>query len=119
MPTSDRQHPGFGTLVGFEQILDRFETAWRTGQRPEFTEYLVSVPATLRTPLFSELLSLELGYRRDAGEAPHVNDHLQKFPQFVEQIQRCVLELSAPKPRVVGSLQIRCPHCHNPIEVVN
>ena len=46
MATSDSQHPGFNTLVGFEQILDRFEAAWRTGQRPELTQYLVSVPET-------------------------------------------------------------------------
>ena len=30
------------------------------------------------------LLVMELSYRHDAGETPHVNDYLQKFPQFVE-----------------------------------
>lgn len=76
--------PGFNTLFEFEKILDRFEAAWRAGQRPDLNEYLASVPETSRAPLFHELLSMELGYRRDAGETPHVDDYLQKFPQLAE-----------------------------------
>ena len=117
---SDRQQsPGINALVEFEQILDRFEAAWRTKQRPDLNEFLVGVPEAARPAFFHELLSIELGYRHDAGETPQVSDYIQKFPQFAEQIQRCVSALSAPKPRPAVSLKIRCPHCHNPIEVVD
>ena len=81
----DRQQPpGFNTLFEFDQILDRFEAAWRANQRPELGEYLGSVPEASRSPLFCELLSRELGYRRDAGETPQIGDYLAKFPQFAQ-----------------------------------
>ena len=113
--------PDFNRLFEFEQILDRFEAAWRSGQRPELNEYLAPVPESSRAPLFSELLALELGYRRDAGEAPQASDYLAKFPQFAEQMRQCVAvaAAAAPKPRAAVCLKIRCPHCHNPIEVVD
>ena len=117
---SDNLHPlGFNTLFEFEKILDRFEAAWRAGQRPELGEYLASVPETSRMALFHELLSMELAYRRATGETPQVSDYLARFPQFAEQIRQCVTVEAAPKHRVADCLKIRCPHCHNPIEVVN
>jgi len=101
---SDRQpSPGFGTRGQFEAILDRFEAAWRAGQRPKLTEFLVSVPETSRAALFHELLSLELAYRRDAGEAPNAKDYAAKYPQFAEQVRRLFELSSADEPPRVPS----------------
>ena len=97
MAKSDEQ-PGFNTLFEFEQILDRFEAEWRSGQKPDLNQYLELVPEASRPALFSELLSLELDYRREAGEAPQDSDYLAKFPQFAEQIQRCISESTPGKP---------------------
>lgn len=118
MSKSDEQTPG-NTLFEFEPILDRFEADWRSGQRPDLNQYLEMVPEASRPGLFSELLSLDLDYRREAGETPKASHYLVRCPQFAEQIRHCIAATATPKPRAVASLKIRCPHCHNPVELVN
>lgn len=119
MMSKGEERPGFNTLFEFEQVLDRFEAEWRSGQKPDLNQYLDLVPEASRPGLFTELLSLELDYRREAGEPLKASHYLVKFPQFAEQIQRCLTAAATPKPRAAASLKIRCPHCHNPVELVN
>ncbi len=96
--------PGVKTLLEFEPILDRFEAAWRAGLQPELNEFLCSVPEAKRPPLFTELLSVELACRREAGETPQVSDYLGEFPQFAFQVQQCVAAAELTTIRVtVGS----------------
>ena len=47
-----------------ERVCDRFEDAWRAGQRPRFEDYLGDMPEPGRSALLRELLLLELAYRR-------------------------------------------------------
>lgn len=96
MAENEKQR-GFNTLFEFEPILDRFEAVWRAGQRPELGEYLTSVSEASRAALFCELLSLELGYRRDAGETPQVSDYLARFPLFIEPIRQVFAQSVADK----------------------
>ena len=51
-----------------EAAYQRFESAWRAGQRPAIEDQLGSLPGPARTMLLHELLELELSCRRRAGE---------------------------------------------------
>jgi serine/threonine protein kinase len=58
----------FGGLPGslarmVDQVCDRFETAWQSGERPSVEKYLSDVGEEERTALLSELLDIELVYR--------------------------------------------------------
>jgi eukaryotic-like serine/threonine-protein kinase len=66
-------------LVGrLESVCDRFEDAWRDGDRPtleEFWDGRIDGPELLR-----ELLVLEAVYRMRSGEHPHLDEYLPRFP---------------------------------------
>ena len=113
-----------------DAICDRFEAAWKAGQRPRIAAYLAELPEPGRAGLFRHLLALELHYRRTAGETPELGQYRERFPDFLAAVadafptidSRPGVERSpaktdrTPSPR---ALHIRCPHCRNPIEVVD
>src|SRR5262245_9358933 len=74
-------------------ILVRFERAWRQG-RPRLEEYLEALPADARQALLTELLHLDIDYRRRAGEQPRAEDYLARFPAE-EAVVRHLLPPSA------------------------
>lgn len=58
---------------------DRFEAAWKAGQRPCLEEYLGTVQEPLRTSLLRQLLFLDWDYRRRAGDEPRARDYHSRF----------------------------------------
>src|SRR5262249_5928360 len=70
-----------------EALCDRFEDAWRTGQRPVLDDYLRQLPDVDQAILLEELLHLELFSRRRAGESPHADDYLPRWPAHVHVVQ--------------------------------
>src|SRR5262245_31717533 len=75
----------------FEDIIRRFEKAWQGGGRPDIARY---APESLpdRARLLLELVHVDLDLRTRAGDTPHVEDYLQRFP-FLERDRDAVLEL--------------------------
>jgi hypothetical protein len=68
-----------------ESICDRFEDAWRDGDRPspeEFWEGRVESPDLLR-----ELLVLDVAYRMRSGERPDADEYAARFPGHESMIQ--------------------------------
>jgi tetratricopeptide (TPR) repeat protein len=63
-----------------DEACDRFEAAWKAGQRPRLEDHLAAVPEAERPTLLRELLLLEIDYRRLAGEQPNVDELLARFP---------------------------------------
>jgi WD40 repeat protein len=63
-------------------LCDRFELAWRAGRRPRIEDYLGDVAAPERAALLSELVALDIYYRRQAGEAPTADDYRTRFPNL-------------------------------------
>ena len=49
---------------------DRFERAWKAGERPKIEDYLAEVDESRRPRLLEELLRVEIELRRRAGEEP-------------------------------------------------
>jgi tetratricopeptide (TPR) repeat protein len=66
-----------------EEVLERFETAWRTGPPPAIDDYLPA-GAEARGPLLIELVHIDLEFRLSAGEVARVEDYLSRYPQVAE-----------------------------------
>lgn len=83
-------------VADLEQI-DRhcaeFEMAWQSGKAPEIGPILQQVDKPqIRSSLFSELLALDLDYRRRDGQSPRAEDYEAAFPEDAETIQRVFIE---------------------------
>ncbi|QEH33565.1 Serine/threonine-protein kinase PrkC [Aquisphaera giovannonii] len=59
---------------------ERFEAAWRVGERPAIEDELAAAAEGDRRPLLIELLALEVELRRESGEAVDFASYLQRFP---------------------------------------
>ena len=129
-PDSDDHNPA-NSAVQVDRVCDAFEAAWKAGQRPRIEDDLGEVPEPSRVALFRHLLALELDYRQTAGEMPEPGHYRERFPDYLAAvadafptIDSCsaIYRRPAPADRPVPSpraLHIRCPHCHNPVEVVD
>ena len=98
-PTEEgNRSPSLGGRV--EAVCDRFEAAWKAGRRPPIEDYLGEVPEASQTALVHELLVLELAYRRRAGETPHPDEYLRRFPEHAEVV---TMAISSPAPADKGA----------------
>jgi hypothetical protein len=70
-----------------DEICDRFEAAWRAGQRPQIEGYLGDLPEPARPALFGELLRLDLHYRRQQREAATEAEYGRRFPAYADRIR--------------------------------
>ena len=62
-----------------DAACDRFEAAWKAGERPRIEEHLEGAAESERPALLGELLALELAYRRRGGEAPSPEQYRARF----------------------------------------
>ncbi len=118
-------------LVQVDAICDRFEAAWQTGQRPGIEDALTAVPEAGRGDLLRELVLVELHWRKGKGEQPAAEEYHRRFPEYRCQIDAAFAHALASPPTESGNqvidstltrrraLQIRCPRCRNPVEVVD
>jgi WD40 repeat protein len=70
--------PGDGPPRG--ALRDRFEAAWRAGERPRLEDYLAEAPGSDCAELLRDLLAVELEHRLRAGEKPMAGEYRQRFP---------------------------------------
>src|SRR4051812_17747801 len=64
-----------------EQVLRRFEGAWRRGPRPVLEDYLPTDSRQRRAVLL-ELVHTDLEYRLKDGEPARVEEYLIRFPEL-------------------------------------
>jgi WD40 repeat protein/tRNA A-37 threonylcarbamoyl transferase component Bud32 len=123
-----------------ELILERFQNAWTDSEpstpRPRIEDYLQDAPEALRPVLLPELIALEIAHRKGRGESPEPNEYLQRFPTLPSDVLARIFEAAAssltqpPRPPdptddngtlpvQARALRIRCPHCHNPIQLID
>jgi len=62
-----------------DSACDRYELAWRGGQRPHLEQSVKSAPQEHRVELLRELLVLEIELRFGAGERPVPGDYVDRF----------------------------------------
>jgi len=89
---SDQPRPILATLSAslwrrIDLICNRFEEAWKEGQRPRLTDYLATTPEPGRSVLLRELLDLELAYRRKTGDTPMLEEYRQLLPEHAELVE--------------------------------
>jgi eukaryotic-like serine/threonine-protein kinase len=64
-----------------DETCDRFEAAWRAGERPQLEDHLGAVAGSGRAELLRHLLAVELAYRNRLGEHPQAAAYRSRFPR--------------------------------------
>jgi serine/threonine protein kinase len=79
----------FGPTVAavIDEACDRFEAAWRAGDRPRIEEALPKGHDSYLPELLRHLLMVELAYRRRGGEAPAFDEYRTRFPKHAQLIR--------------------------------
>src|SRR5262249_50809297 len=91
---SERQPPPRGQAERLDPVCDRFERAWKEGERPHLEDFLPEVDAADRSALLGELLALELEYRALRGEQPAAEEYHRRFPERSDLVAAAFRELS-------------------------
>jgi eukaryotic-like serine/threonine-protein kinase len=63
-----------------DRICDRFEAAWKRGERPDPVAYLGRAVEPMRSALLRQLLLLDVEYARRAGETPRPGHYQTRLP---------------------------------------
>jgi hypothetical protein len=74
------------TYQPLEQIVKRFDDAWRQGPRPAIADFW-PVEGVDATALLSELVCIDLAQRLKAGEAARVDNYLTTYPELAADHQ--------------------------------
>lgn len=94
-PASPEFNPTSPSKVGrLERACDRFEEAWKAGQRPTITNFLTDQDGREQPFMLRELLVLDIAYRRRTGERPAPEDYLRHFPTDAAVIDSAFAEAS-------------------------
>jgi hypothetical protein len=67
-------------LQRVDEVCDRFENAWKAGQRPRIEDYLAGTVEGERAALLRGLIVLDTDCRRQAGEQPQAEEYHARFP---------------------------------------
>jgi serine/threonine-protein kinase len=76
----DRKKLPVDVLDRIDQICDRFEAAWKVGERPRIEDCLGEAAEAYRTALVRDLLAGELHARRRRGERPEPAEYQNRLP---------------------------------------
>lgn len=109
--TDERPRQGADELSPSErvdEICDRFEQIWATGQRPAIDDFLLEVKDSLRETLFRELFAVEVERRQSSGEILKRSDYLLRFPDYQTVIDEHFDDPARPfdVPRHIGQYEV-------------
>jgi WD40 repeat protein/tRNA A-37 threonylcarbamoyl transferase component Bud32 len=86
-----------------DEACDRFEAAWRAGQRPLIEDFVAgTTDSNLRVRL-RHLLELELDYRGALGESPRSSEYRRRFPNHEAPIDAIFAEFVERSRVVLGT----------------
>src|SRR5262249_41334272 len=85
-----------------DAACDRFESAWRAGQRPRIEDVLDDFPEAARPALLRGLLGLGLAYRRPAGEVPDPEPYRLRFPDHPKEVHEALADASTSPDGIDG-----------------
>jgi serine/threonine-protein kinase len=93
-----------------DEICDRFEKAWKQGQRPRIEDYLAALGEPGRSTLLRELIKVDIVYRRRAGEHPTAEEYRERFPNLDPPVEVSTVANAttppdgAPDSKSIGAL---------------
>jgi eukaryotic-like serine/threonine-protein kinase len=91
-----------------DAVCDRFEAAWKSGQRPSVGDYLDETAGPEISTLFAELVRLDLFYRGLGGEEPDIDGYASQFPQFSDVLTSLKQEALA-QPTMLVPIETEVP----------
>ena len=123
-----------------DNLIRRLEEAWRTSGGADLAQFVPAAGHPLRNSALAALIQVDQELRWRHGKGKTVAEYLAEWPELQSQSQQ-IAELKAaedelraeittsrlaadeggdtrdfaPQPRAI---HIRCPHCHNPVEIV-
>jgi tRNA A-37 threonylcarbamoyl transferase component Bud32/tetratricopeptide (TPR) repeat protein len=99
-----------GERRAIDAACDRFEAAWRGGERPDLGDFLRDAHGPARAVLFRELLALEREYRLGEPEPPAAAAYRARFPEHAGLIAAAFAsdadetQVSRPSPDAIIDL---------------
>ncbi|MEL6107872.1 MAG: serine/threonine-protein kinase [Planctomycetota bacterium] len=75
-------------LQRVDAICDRFEQQWIAGQSPDLGEFVEQLDVEVESQLFTELLRLEIHYRKQNSLRLDPEEVAKRFPRFKGEIRR-------------------------------
>ena len=91
-----------------DQLCDDFESHWRSGSSPQIEEYLSRVPSSNHRDLLSQLIGIELHWRKQRDDDPDAQEYYRRFPQDVDLVDhgfRASDGLTAPPNGTTSAIQ--------------
>jgi tRNA A-37 threonylcarbamoyl transferase component Bud32 len=87
--TREHSHslPPAPSFVQIDSACDRFEAEWKSGREAKIEDYLDGWEEPERSKLLYELMSLEIGYRKQRGEHPSQDEHASRFSDSQRVVQ--------------------------------
>jgi WD40 repeat protein/tRNA A-37 threonylcarbamoyl transferase component Bud32 len=69
-----------------ERVIDCFEAAWQEHGTANIRDFLPPSEDPRRAALLCEIISVDLEYRWDHGQAPRVEDYVRDFPELAQPV---------------------------------
>ena len=83
----------FSNPNDFDSICNEFEAVWKSGQSPHVEEFLNRAAESRRAKLLTELLQIELWWRRE--EALTAEEYKYRFPNCVAEVDAAFLAFNS------------------------
>jgi serine/threonine-protein kinase len=90
-------------LERVDSACDRFEAAWRSGQRTELKSFVEDLETPVGRVLLRELLKVELAYRVQRGEQPTAQEYQALFPEHANLVAAIFGEAMDQRNRSQGT----------------
>jgi hypothetical protein len=95
--------PGRGVLAWVDPAADRFETAWKAGQRPRIADHLAGVPDTARAALLAELVLIDRHYQQRLGTPKRLEDYVGELREEFAAAPEARARLEEEFPRAAAA----------------
>jgi WD40 repeat protein/ribosomal protein S27E len=126
-----------------DDLIRRLEEAWRGGADVHLAQFVPSTSHPRRSSALVALIKVDQELRWQRGDHKSFRQYLGEWPELQSQREEVAelqaaedelrTEIAGPRPAANGvahvrgglpppqphAIHIRCPHCHNPIEVVD
>ena len=97
-------------LLEIDAACDRFEAAWRSGQRPELALYLADVSGASRPKMLRELLILELDYQFKLGVPLDPIEYRARYPEHPDIVDAVFAHFEPAAKTYVSSVSTPAGH---------